>query len=94
MFAESVEIDLSQVTDKEQFHDLIEEKLPCPDFYGRNMDAFHDVLTGCEEFMVNEIIFSGCDAFREAMPKYMAALEVMCIEATEDNSQLTIVFED
>ena len=37
------EIDLSEVSSRSQFHDRIKESLPCPDYYGCNLDALHDV---------------------------------------------------
>ena len=38
-------INFKKVTDRESFYDLIEKKLAPPDYFGRNLDALHDVLT-------------------------------------------------
>ena len=38
-------VDLSSVTDFEDFHDIIAEALDFPDYYGMNWDAFWDCLT-------------------------------------------------
>ena len=38
-------IDLANVTDGPALHDILAATLPLPDYYGRNLDAFYDVLT-------------------------------------------------
>lgn len=38
-------INFKKVTDRESFYDLIEKKLGTPAYFGRNLDALHDVLT-------------------------------------------------
>ena len=39
------EINLDNVTTKMQFHEKIRETIPCPEYYGGNLDALYDVLT-------------------------------------------------
>ena len=41
----SVEIDLTTVHDSEDFHDAFARALGFPDFYGRNMNAWEDMLS-------------------------------------------------
>lgn len=38
-------IDLSRVTDVNSLHEQLEEALPLPAWYGRNLDALYDALT-------------------------------------------------
>ena len=38
-------IDLRGVCSREELHDRIEEELPVPGWYGRNLDALYDILT-------------------------------------------------
>ena len=38
-------IDLTGTEDRAQLHDRIEQGLPLPEWYGRNLDALYDVLT-------------------------------------------------
>ena len=85
-------IDLSKISTKKEFHDKIEEVLPCPDYYGRNLDALYDILT--ESAQERKLIFCGCAVFRERMPGYMAALEELCMEAAEEQPGLVTAFRE
>ena len=38
-------VDLAGVTSLEEFHDLLQQHLEFPVYYGRNLDAFWDCLT-------------------------------------------------
>ncbi len=42
-------IDLRNVNSPEQLHDVLEEALPLPEYYGRNLDALYDILTSLPE---------------------------------------------
>lgn len=44
-----VEIDCSQISDRDSFHDLFSEKFGFPDFYGRNMDAWIDCMSSLSD---------------------------------------------
>ena len=77
-------VDLAGVHDAETLHDALAAQLPLPDYYGRNLDAFYDVLT---EF--------GCDwriVFRNAGPAVDGLREV-CHDAAEETEGLEIAFE-
>ena len=37
-------IDLAGVTARKELHERIEAALPVPEWYGKNLDALHDVL--------------------------------------------------
>lgn len=39
-------LDGALVTDRATLHDLLAEKFDFPDYYGRNLDALYDMLTG------------------------------------------------
>lgn len=41
-----ITIDGNQITSKVQFHKVLKEKLELPDYYGNNLDALLDCLTG------------------------------------------------
>ncbi len=86
------EIDLRGVETKAQFHDRVQQALPCPAYYGRNLDAFYDVLTGQGEAW--ELCFVGFEDFVQAMPGYGAALNELCEEAAEECPGLEIVFTE
>lgn len=86
-----IEIDLTDVRSKEEFHDKIQEELDCPNYYGRNMDALYDVLTAyCEPV---ELDFIGFVDFAQDLPGYGSAFKEMCLEAMAENHELTIYFD-
>lgn len=85
-------IDLSEISTKKEFHEKIAEVLPCPDYYGNNLDALYDVLA--EPGEEREIVFSGCGAFGKAQPGYMSALRELCGEALRERPGLRVIFEE
>ena len=42
----NVYIDFTDIGDYEDFYDQLKEKLPLPDYFGDNLDALYDSLTG------------------------------------------------
>ena len=81
---QEVIVDLAGVHDAESLQGALAAQLPLPDCYGRNLDAFYDVLT---EF--------GCDwriVFRNAGPA-ADGLRDVCRDAAEETEGLEIVFE-
>lgn len=87
-------IDLAGICSREELHDRIEEGLPVPAWYGRNLDALYDVLTEPEYGGECLIRFTGCDDLGEGMRRYLEAMKQMCGAAEEENPGLTILFED
>lgn len=83
-------IDMSEVTTKEEMQELLVKELPLPDYYGRNLDAFNDVLT---EFGNGwNIIFYNTKRAGFKLGKYYDALRRLCSEASEDMTDLKIRF--
>ncbi len=82
-------INLTDVRTREQFQDRIAERLSCPPYYGKNLDALYDVL--CE--YCGELVFEGFADFVRDMPGYGAALRKLCEDAVRENPALSIVFE-
>ena len=64
-------------------HDAIAATLPLPEHYGRNLDAFYDVLTeyGCNW----KIVFRNAGAVAKG-------LRAVCTDAVEETPGLEIVF--
>lgn len=87
-------IDLRGVYSREELHDRIEEELPVPGWYGRNLDALYDILTEPDYSGECLIRFKGCRDLRESMPRYLAAMEQMCRAAGEENPGLLVLFDD
>jgi len=85
-----ITIDLTNIRDKESFHDKIQEAIDCPSYYGRNLDALYDVLTDCGTMELN---FEGYTDFAQDMPGYSASFKDMCLEAIAENHDLAILFD-
>ena len=45
----NVYIDFTDIGDYEDFYDQLKEKLPLPDYFGDNLDALYDSVTGFVE---------------------------------------------
>ena len=77
-------VDLAGVRSAARLHAALAAQLPLPAYYGRNLDAFHDVLTE----------FGGCWSivFRHA-GAVAKGLRAVCADAMEETPGLDIVFE-
>ena len=76
-------LDGSKMSSEEDFHDQIAAHPETPDFYGRNLDALHDLLTGFFSSPVL-IIWKNADLAQSALGKrYSLILDVMG-DAEED----------
>lgn len=83
-------IDLMNVHSKEDLQDLLVKELPLPDYYGKNLDAFNDVL---REFGSEwNLIFYNSKFAEYRLGKYYEALKRLCQEACEDMNELQIRF--
>ena len=77
-------VDLAGVRSAARLHSALVAQLPLPTHYGRNLDAFHDVLTefgGCWS-----IVFRNAGAVAEG-------LRAVCADAMDETPGLDIVFE-
>lgn len=71
----TVDVDLAGVTTREEFHERVRQALPVPDWYGNNLDAFHDVLSEQPELTVRLLHAT------QLPPRYAAALERICADS-------------
>ena len=79
------ELDGRRLSDKTEAHVYLQETLPLPEYYGRNLDVLYDVLTEQGEDMLLWILHA------EAVhPAISAVLE----DAMEENPFLTVIFEE
>lgn len=82
------EIDLSRLADRAALHEALREKLSLPEWYGNNLDALHDALTGCAEPV--ELVLQNADKAPEEMKDYIAALRRMLEDAQGRRPGLTV----
>ncbi len=80
-------IDLSAVTTKEELFDRIEDGLDLPVYFGKNLDALHDMLSHSD--MVLEIC--GFDEMKEKLGGYADALCEMLRDTQEESKQFRVI---
>ncbi|MBQ8613434.1 MAG: barstar family protein [Ruminiclostridium sp.] len=81
-------INCLEISHKKALHNAFAEKLGFPEWYGGNLDALFDCLTGiCEE---TEIIIEGFAALEENLGSYAAAFKKVMLKADEDNEKITV----
>lgn len=77
-------VDLTGVRSSAKMHEVLAASLPLPAHYGRNLDAFHDVLT---EYGGNwRIVFRNAGAVARG-------LRAVCSDAVDETPGLQISFE-
>lgn len=85
-------LDGEAIASKEALHDLLEDKLPLPGYYGRNLDALYDCLT---EFpMPLDVILLRTDALEEHLGRYAAGLMQVLRDSADENRNITIFHAD
>ena len=82
-------LDLSNVADREQLHELLKQNLDMPDWYGRNLDALFDVLGEKQ----GTIRISGFDEMEKKLADYARSFRAVCEDAMEQTPGLVIQFE-
>jgi ribonuclease inhibitor len=82
------ELDCALMTDRKATHDYLKAQLMLPEYYGRNLDALYDLMTG---FLRDaRIILRNTNLLEENLGGYGAALLATMTEAAEDNPALTL----
>lgn len=84
-------IDLTGIGNRADLHDRLQEALPLPVWYGRNLDAFYDCLT--EQAEEWNLTFCGTGDADAVLPAYMDALRRLCMAAQAENDRLRVTFE-
>jgi RNAse (barnase) inhibitor barstar len=65
---QSVEIDLGAVATEDDLHTLLMQRLEFPHYYGKNWDAFWDVITEPER-LPRTLTLRGWAAFEQRLPE-------------------------
>ncbi|RNB89619.1 barnase inhibitor [Brevibacillus fluminis] len=69
-----ITIDVSGVRSKEELHLVLKSSLKFPDFYGMNLSAFWDAITGLVE-MPSNLTFLGWNTLKELLPDVAQSIE-------------------
>ena len=83
-----VELDGCMMTDRKAAHDYLAEMLRLPSWYGRNLDALYDLLTG--QGTPLEIVISHAEDMKNHLGVYGSTLLHTLQEAENDNINLTV----
>ena len=84
---DSIRLDCTQMTDREMAHDYLAQALSFPEWYGRNLDALYDLLTGYTAPLCLELLHPEALA---ALGDYGCALLDTLRDAASDNPQFTL----
>ena len=85
-------IDLEGVESEDDLHDRLEESLPLPDYYGRNLDALYDILTEYGDGW--HIVIENIDLVDEEIRPYVEDMIGVFEDASAAAPDLTVEYED
>lgn len=80
-----VTLDASVLKTRDEIHDFLEKALDTPDYYGRNLDALHDVLT---EIAGREVCFEMIN-MDEASDEFLKMADVI-YDSMEENESILL----
>ena len=84
-------IDLKDVKTRSELYDRLEEVLPLPEYFGRNLDALYDVLS--ENTEKTRIRFKDLEVREYEIERYLRRLRRMCGGLMEENPNIEVVFD-
>lgn len=84
-------IDCAEIADRKQLHALIAQKLNFPDWYGGNLDALYDCLTGVYD--ETNILLKNFASLEQSLGGYALSVRKVLLKADEDNERITAVIE-
>ncbi|ASN85569.1 barnase inhibitor [Pectobacterium versatile] len=73
------------IESEDDFHDAIAKELSLPIWYGRNLDALWDVLTGIVERPVN-LVWVNSEISRKRLQRYKTIINLFKDVAQRDNA--------
>lgn len=85
-------IDLAGVASPGELHRRVRAVLPCPEWYGDNLDALYDLLT--DQGGSWHIMFLHTAETESLLPVYMASLRRLCQRAMAETPGLSIEFAE
>lgn len=79
-----VVLNLSEAKTKDDIHDIIVRELAAPDYYGRNLDALHDVLTSQKEDIAIDI--DGQECLADDLKEYVDRIQKVIKAASDETA--------
>lgn len=84
-------LDFRVADTKERVQEYLMLSFEFPEYYGRNLDALYDMLTGLGEDTCVGVF--GIDSDREALAKYLGQVRRVLQDAERENPHLCVIFE-
>lgn len=89
-------LDLRTVETTEQVHDILAQQLDFPSYYGRNLDALHDLLTEITEDTCIGVFAPEIpeeSAKKRDIDRYLYKIKFVMRDAEEENPHLCVIFD-
>lgn len=83
---DTVIIDISELETPADLHEIIKLKLDLPEYYGRNLDALHDVLTSVSSL---HLILCGSGDTYNSIRDYLPRLQRVLRISADNNPNFT-----
>ncbi len=80
------------ISSSQEFYDQISQALGFPDYFGRNLDALWDVLTGDVEGPV-KIVWKDAAASKAALGKDFEKIKTLLKEVAKEREDFEVVFD-
>ena len=83
-------LDCTKISDKAELHKAISEELSFPEWYGNNLDALYDCLTGITDDIC--MIVEGLEVLEEKLGSYALSFRKVMLRAADENDKLRVAF--
>lgn len=83
-------IDMEEINSFDEIHDIFQERLEFPEWYGRNLDALYDCLTDVTDDLY--ICIDHCNLLTERFPEKATAFLELLENLEEENSHIFCLF--
>ena len=80
------------ITDRKTFYDALEAHLELPDYFGRNLDALHDVLGDLLAAQPRTLEIVGTETLLRSLGRYGEAFLHMLDDTAKESGRLTLAF--
>ncbi|MBR2189417.1 MAG: barstar family protein [Eubacterium sp.] len=84
----TIRLDFTNLSSREEIHNLIANRLDFPDWYGANLDALYDCLTDLHDDICLEIQMPGEDA---PLATYLERVRRVLQDASRETGRLSVV---
>lgn len=84
-------LDVSSIDSRQALHQMLQNTLHLPDWYGGNLDALHDCLTDWAQPL--ELTICGADTLSQTLGSYAAAFRRVLSDCAAQNPLLHVVWK-